>query len=174
MRIEDCYLVGQVRKAHGIKGEVKAYFDVDHLEEYLDMESVYLLKDDKLTPFFIEQFRTSGADHALLRFRGVFDRTQAESLYGMDMFLPLDTLPELDAGQFYYHEVIGYTVEDENLGTLGKVKDFYETPHQDLMVMLYQGIETLIPTNHQIVIEADQERKVVLTRLPEGFLDIYL
>ena len=174
MRVEDCYWVGEIRRPHGIKGEVKAYFDVDYLEEYIEMESVYLLTGQKLTPFFVAQFRAIGPNLAILAFRDIVSREMAESLSGSGMYLPTDQLPDLEDGQFYYHDVIGYQVSDQELGLLGEIRNIVEMPAQDVMVMDYEGSEILIPITENFVLSADHETKQVMTNLPEGLIDIYL
>ncbi|MFP4090787.1 MAG: ribosome maturation factor RimM, partial [Cyclobacteriaceae bacterium] len=77
-------------------------------------------------------------------------------------------------GQFYFHEIIGFRIEDELLGTLGSVKDVYEAGPQTLLAMDYQQQEVLIPLTDEIVTKVDKAQQTVYTRLPEGLLDIYL
>lgn len=174
MRVDDCYYLGSIGKAHGRKGEVKAYLDVDYIEEYKEMESVYALKGNKLTPFYIDEIRITGPNHAIVWFKDTTSREAAEALAGIELYLPLDCLPDLEAGQFFYHDVLGFTVQDEQLGVLGTVLRFEESSPYDLMVMGYKDAEVLIPVSYQIVFEADFESKKMLTRLPEGLLDVYL
>ncbi len=173
MLIDECYWVGEIRKAHGIKGEVKAYFDVDYLEEYIDMESVYILNGNKLTPFFVSKINPIGPNLAILTLRDVHTREDAEAIFGMEMYLPLDALPELEEGQFYYHDIIGFSVEDQNLGILGTVKEVQEMPASDLLIMHYKGADVMIPITDQIVLKADVPNGKVFTNLPEGLLEIY-
>lgn len=173
MLVDDCYWVGEIRKAHGLRGEVKAFFDVDYLEEYIEMESVYLLNGNKLTPFFISKFRPIGPNLAILSFRDITTREASEDIQGLGMYLPLDQLPDLKDGQFYYHDIIGYTVEDQKEGTLGTVKEIQEMPASDLLIMSYKGGNVLIPITDEIVLLADHSNKKVITNLPEGLLEIY-
>jgi 16S rRNA processing protein RimM len=173
MKLEDCFYLGVVRKAHGIQGEVKVYLDVDDITEYIDQESVYLLTEGKLTPFFIDNFRVIGSQQAVLKIRGIGDRTEAENLYGTEIYLPADELAPLSGSQFYYHEIIGFQVEDEVLGELGKVLRVDEMPAQDLVVMEWNGHEALIPITDEIILRADRERQVLISHLPEGLLEVY-
>lgn len=174
MRVEDCYWFGELSRPHGLDGEVKAHFDVDYIEEYHEMESVYLLTGKKLTPFFIDSIRFLPKNEALIRFRRVTNRDLAEPLSGAQMYLPLDSLPELEEGQFYYHDVPGYRIVDQNLGELGTVNRVLEMPKQDLIVMDYKEVEVLIPITDDIVGKANHELKVIETHLPEGLIEIYL
>jgi 16S rRNA processing protein RimM len=173
MLVEDCFLLGEVRRPHGILGEVKAFFDVDFIDDYEDLESVYLLIGGKLTPFFIEEFRYTSSNVVVLRFKGYFNRDQVEALSGSEMYLPLSDLPKLKDDQFYYHEVIGYQVVDATHGPLGHVRKITEMPGHDLIEMDYLGKEVLIPISRAIVLRADTATQTLHTALPEGLLEIY-
>lgn len=173
MKVEDCFYLGSVRKAHGIQGEVKVYLDVDDITEYKRQESVYLLKEGKLTPVFIEKFRAISDQQAVIKFRDLTNRNDAEALYGTEMYLPADLLPPLSGTQFYYHEIIGYTLVDETLGELGKVIRVDEMPAQDLVVFAWKGNEALVPITDEIILRADREKQHLISKLPDGLLDVY-
>jgi 16S rRNA processing protein RimM len=174
MQVEDCYLVGQVLKPHGIHGEVKVYFDVDDIEAYEDKESIYIRTGSKLTPFLIRTFRIISPNQAVVKFQNVDTRNDAELLSGMETYLPLSELPPLKEGQFYYHDIIGYQIVDLQLGPLGKISKVLEMPGNDLIEMAFKGKQVLIPINDAIVKKADSSTQTVTTELPEGLLDIYL
>lgn len=174
MRIEDCFLLGRVLKAHSLHGECKAYFDVDDIEDYEELESVYLLQGNQLTPFFVEYIRPQGPNLAIVKFRGVDGRNQADDLHGTEMYLPADQLPTLSDQQFYFHEIKGFTLVDDKLGPLGQVLRVDEFPAQAVIVMRWQGREVLIPVVSQFVGKIDREARTLQTHLPDGLVDIYM
>jgi 16S rRNA processing protein RimM len=57
---------------------------------------------------------------------------------------------------------------------LGVVKEIYELPAQDVLVMLYKGKDVMIPMTQEFVIRADKENKQMITNLPEGLVEMYL
>ncbi|MEM0999118.1 MAG: ribosome maturation factor RimM [Bacteroidota bacterium] len=173
MKIDDCYYVGVIRKTHGIYGEVRVYFDVDDIYEYQDMESTYLHQRGKLIPFFIDTIRIQGPGMALVRFRDITSRDNAEGLLGCELYLPLDLLPALEGDQFYYHEIVGYTVRDEVRGDLGPALRVEEMPGHDLLVIDWHGREALIPITRDFIHYADHENRRLIARIPEGLLEIY-
>ncbi|MGO8609895.1 ribosome maturation factor RimM, partial [Rhizobium johnstonii] len=75
---------------------------------------------------------------------------------------------------FYFHDVVGFTVMDEQLGELGTVETFYELPQQDVLSMRYQGQEVLIPVADELILHADQQARKLYVKLPEGLLEVYL
>lgn len=171
---EDCVEVGFIAKAHGIKGELKAVFDVYDLREYRKKKRFFLGKDDKpLLEYKLKQFAPIDK-FVLLAFEGIEDRDQAETLVGYTLFSPLAELPTLPEGRFYYFELIGFTVEDARYGTLGIIREFIELGAQELLSMEYQGRDVLIPTADHFLLRADKENKILYTALPEGLVELYL
>ncbi|MCB2407411.1 ribosome maturation factor RimM [Hymenobacter lucidus] len=177
MTIDDCYLLGSIGKTHGLKGFVVAFMDVENLDEYRGLKSVYLElpgKPGKLAPYGVDKLQPQPDNKALLKLTGIDTIEAAEPLRNAKLYRPLTELPELADDQFYFHDVIGYTVVDETLGELGTVETFYEMPKQDLMGMRYQGKEILVPVVDELISHADQAEKKLYVNLPEGLLDVYL
>ncbi|MDH5366600.1 MAG: ribosome maturation factor RimM [Cyclobacteriaceae bacterium] len=172
MNIDACFRLGHIIKKHGLKGEVSIHLDVDFPEDYKKMESVFVEINKQLVPFFIENFQIN-TNKAIVKFEDVNSIEDIKDLLGNDLYLPVESLPELDKGQFYYHEVIGYTIVDKIEGELGEITQVYEFPNQDLFGMDLKGKEMLIPINDEIVLEADHENRLVNVKLPEGLLDVY-
>lgn len=171
---DSCYELGFVEKSHGIEGGVVVKLDVDVPEEYTELESVFVEIRQKLVPFFIEHIRIGHKRSAVVKFEDVESRESAEELRGCKLFLPTDSLPPLEGNSFYYHEVVGYEVEDKTLGLLGPIASIYESPQQDLMAVTHKDCEILVPINDHIILSLDREAKRFQVDLPEGLVDIYL
>jgi 16S rRNA processing protein RimM len=175
--VDECYELGYVVRTHGLRGQVVAELDVDDVEEYLDLEEVFVERpvgSGKLFRFAVERLSPQAGSRVLLKLKNVLTVEDAEQFRGLKLFLPLEELPELEDDQFYFHDVIGFTVVDANLGKLGTVETFYELPEQDLLAMSYQGKEVLIPVVDELIQHADEDSKELHVTLPDGLLDIYL
>jgi 16S rRNA processing protein RimM len=173
MRIEDCFQVGYFAKTHGLQGALVMVLDVDDPAEYEELDSFFVAINGKLVPYFVESLQLQ-RDKAVVSLEDVDTLEKAHSLVGCALYLPLDNLPKLQEGQFYYHEIVGYQIVDKHQGKLGIVSAVYELPHQDLIAMQYKGKEVLIPINNDIVGPADHEAKEIAVNLPEGLVEIYL
>ncbi|MTI31379.1 ribosome maturation factor RimM [Xanthovirga aplysinae] len=173
MEKDACFELGYVLKTHGLNGSVSVFLDVDFPEEYENLESVFIEVNKKLIPFFVETIHIAKGK-ANIKFEDIDQIEKAEQLKGCKLFLPLELLPKLEEGQFYYHQVINYQVWDEQKGLLGKIQSIYEMPNQDLIAMDFQGKEALIPVSDEIIEKVDHEAKIMYVKLPEGLLDIYL
>jgi 16S rRNA processing protein RimM len=174
MNRDACFQLGYILKAHGTRGEVVAFFDVDFPEAYEDLESVFLLQKGELIPFFIESLNLQQKGRFIIGFEEVETIEQAEALKGTELYLPLTALPKLPENQFYFHDIIGYDIVDTEAGKLGTVREIFAMPTQDLIAMEYQGREVLIPIRDEIVLRADAANKELHVTLPDGLLDVYM
>lgn len=173
MDFESCYQLGYVLKTHGLKGELVIEIDADYPEEYSEMESVFVEINKKLVPFFIDHIQLNGSK-AIVKFEDISDLSQASKMKGTGIYLPLEVLPDLKDEGYYYHELIGFSVKDINLGSLGIISGFYSSGNQDLLAMNYKGKEVLIPLTDEVVTRVNKKAKTIETSLPDGLLDIYL
>lgn len=174
MTHDNCFLLGYIVRTHGIKGELQFYLDVDYPEDYEEMDSVLVDVKGELIPYFIEHLNILQQNKAIVRLEEIDTIEKAQALVGSSLYMPEDTLDELEEGQFYFHQIKGYTVVDTSKGVLGTVITVYTPNSQDLIAMDYQGNEVLIPIVEDIVLSADHEAKQVMVSLPEGLLEIYL
>lgn len=169
-----CFELGYIERSHGLDGSVLAVFDVDQPSRYRKIDAIFLEKSSQLIPFLIKGIKPTSGNRMVIRLDGINDDTQAQSLKGSTLFLPESALPSLKSGQFYFHELVGASVEDKNLGKLGVISSIYEYPQQTIIGMEWQGSEVLIPMHDAIIQKFDRQSKTVKTELPDGLLDVYL
>lgn len=174
MNKDNCFQLGHIAKVHGLHGEVGIVLDVDYPEDYEDLKHVFVEIKSRLVPLFLEHFVVSHSNKVLAKFEDYHTVEEASKLVGSDIYLPLTELPPLEEDQYYYHDLIGFEVVDQELGPIGEVKVVYDLETQDLLGVLHQGKEVLIPIQDQIVLKVDKAEKKVHCQLPTGLLDIYL
>jgi len=168
--------IGYIAKAHGLKGELKAKLNVYDIYEYAERKSFHLAKrgTENRSVHKITYFKVHKPTEAIIRLKGVGTRDAAEAMVGYTIWIQTSDLPELEEGRFYYFEVTGFEIEDKNLGRLGTIVRILDMPAQDIIVMNYQDKEVLIPMTDEFVFQADKEKRLIYTCLPEGLLELYL
>lgn len=173
MTKEECFYLGRVAKTHGIKGEVTIKLDADDPSAYLDLKYILLEINKVLTPFFVEKITPSG-DKFFVSIQDIHTVEAAAALTGKSVYLPLELLPKLSGKQFYYHEVKGFVVIDEEKGELGPINDVLEYPTQAILQVFKDKKEILIPILEHVIQNVDRKAKKLYIKAPEGLIDMYL
>jgi len=174
MRKEDCFYLGKIAKKFSFKGELLAYLDTDEPELYQDMESVFVEFNNNLVPYFIESSSLHKNDFLRIRFEDVDNEAEADKLLGCPLYLPLKMLPKLTGNKFYFHEVIGFEIEDKRLGVFGTIQLVNDSTAQPLFEVLNGEVEILIPMIDKFLVKIDRANKKVIMDLPEGLVEMYL
>ena len=173
MKKDDCYSLGKVTQPPGVKGEVKVWLDVDEPDYYAELDSVLLDMKGQLVPFFIDEITIRGKK-SIARFEGMKTWEDTQTIIGCDMYLPLSQLPQLEDDQYYYHEIIGYDILDnETKNVYGQVNSVVEGSGQDLLTMLIGESEVLIPVTDDIVVGVNKIEKQLFVDLPTGLIELY-
>lgn len=171
---EDCFFVGKIVKKYSFKGELLIKLDTDEPEMFENMDSVFIDLRNNLVPFFIESSQLHKSELLRIKFEDVDSDEDAEALLRSDLYLPLEFLPELGEDKFYFHEIIGFTVEDVNFGKVGIIKSVNDATAQALFEIDRDGIEILIPMHDAFIKKVDKKNKLILVETPEGLIDLYL
>ncbi|MGJ8665662.1 MAG: ribosome maturation factor RimM [Patiriisocius sp.] len=174
MQKEDCFFVGKVVKKYSFKGELLVKLDTDEPELFLEMESVFVEQHKNLIPFFIESSSLHKSTLLRVQFEDVYDEATADTLIGTELYLPLSFLPPLSGTNFYYHEVIGFTIMDVDFGNAGIISNVNDHTAQHLFVSILDGKELLIPISAEFIKEIDRENKIITMDLPSGLIELYL
>lgn len=174
MRKEDCFYLGKIAKKFSFKGEVLAYLDTDDPELYENMESVFVEFNNNLVPFFIESSSLHKNDFLRIRFEDVASEAEADKILGCPLYLPLKMLPKLTGNKFYFHEVIGFAIEDKRLGVFGIIQSVNDSTAQPLFEVLNGEVEILVPMIDKFLVKIDRANKKVVMDLPEGLVEMYL
>ncbi len=173
MDINDNYFyLGKITKLHSFEGKLVLYLDTDEPGKYADLSSVFVLEKGGLVPYFFEEFNLNG-NKAIVKFADI-DKEKAAKMVNLELYLPLEMLPPLTGNRFYYFEIKGFEVVDDQYGKVGFVNDVLEYPNQAVIQVFQDKKEVLIPISDDIIKELDRKNRRLYVSLPEGLLSVYL
>jgi len=174
MRKEDCFYLGKIVRKHSFKGEVVAKLDTDEPELYANLESIFVAFGSQLVPFFIEKSLLQKGNQLRLKLEDVSSEEDANKVLGGEIYLPIAFLPKLTGNKFYFHEIIGYNIEDVNHGTIGVITGVNDRTSQPLFEINANGTAIFIPMIDDFIVKVDRKQKTILVKTPEGLIDLYL
>lgn len=174
MQKKDCFYLGNIVKKFSFKGELLAKLDTDEPELYDDLDAVFVDLRGTMVPFFIESSQLHKSDLLRLKFEDIDTEADADALIKAELYLPLTALPKLSGNKFYFHEVIGFQIIDENFGPVGTIVSINDTTAQALFEIEHNGKEILIPINDEIITKVDREQRTITVKAPDGLIELYL
>jgi 16S rRNA processing protein RimM len=156
---EELLVLGKIVSVHGVKGEVKVYSFTDPIDNVLDYRHWTLRRDGEVKQ--VELARGRLQNRVLVaKIKGLDDREEARTYAGFEICVPLGQLPDLDDGEFYWHQLHGLKVITEQEQLLGTVDHLLETGANDVMVVKpcvgsLDDRERLLPYTEQCVLSID-------------------
>ena len=109
----------------------------------------------------------------LVRMEGIADRTAAEALRGVRLYVPRDALPATeDEDEFYYADLVGLTAELADGTEIGKVRAVFDFgAGESLELTGTGGKPLLVPFTREAVPVIDIAGGKVVVEPPPGLLD---
>ena len=170
-------VVGRVRRAHGIRGELvvemltdapDAIFASGHRLFVGTADGAPVPDGRSVTVRGARDFK----EGLLLQLEGLDDRTEAERWRERTFLVPLDELPEPAEDEVYYHDLIGMQVVLVGGEAVGEIVELFELPQGlYLDVKRPRGDTVLIPYAPEVVTQTDVDARVVTIDPPEGLLE---
>ena len=165
--------VGQIARAHGIKGEVTVAVRPDDPDVRFVPGTTLATEPPDRGPLTVAAIRWHSG-RLLVTFEGVRDRNGAEDLRGTVLVLDSAEIPAPDdPDEFYDHQLIGLGVVTAAGDAVGEVTDVLHHG-QDLLVVRRKpaaGTDALIPFVSAIVTDVDVAGGRLVIDPPPGLLD---
>jgi 16S rRNA processing protein RimM len=106
------------------------------------------------SPRHVEWSR-EGHPGLVVKLEGIDNRTLAELFRGRYLEVPEGEQRELEAGRFYYHQVVGLAVVTESGEAIGVIEEVLERPANDVWVSRKGTVEHLIPATRDALVSVD-------------------
>lgn len=173
MNLKDTYFLGKITRTHGLKGNVVLKLDTDQPEMYNELQGVFIEINGLLVPFFVENQQWTKDNSKIISFKNSSPQL-VEQVLNRDVYLPLSTLPPLTGKQFYYHEVIGFRIMEQDGSVCGKIKEINDQTAQHYFILDLEGKEIIIPIIKDWILTVERENQTIIMQLPDGLMDVFL
>lgn len=155
-------VVGRVTDVYGLKGWVKVKSFTQPETNLLCYGQCYFESKGHWQLLTIDDGKPHGKG-LIVKFAGFDDRTAAESLHGLKLSVKADVLPELDDGDYYWHQLEGldvYVAGSSDEQCLGRIDHLLETGSNDVLVVRpcegsIDKRERLLPYRPEVVLKVD-------------------
>ncbi|MCK4577030.1 16S rRNA processing protein RimM [candidate division WOR-3 bacterium] len=153
--------IGKIIKTHGLKGDVKAQILSDIPNRLKNISSIHLLKDGKTKKLTISYCQLS-EHHAIIKFGDISSISCAEKIIGSMLCIKEEELLSLPKNRFYIHNLIGLNVYDKSGNSIGKLKEVWKLPANDVFVVKANNRETLFPAVKEAIKNISLQRGEII------------
>ena len=168
-------VVGKLGSTYGIRGWLRIYSSTEYAESIFDYQPWFLKIKGQWQPTELESWKHH--NHELIaKLKNVNDRETAQSLANIEIGVDLSVFPQLEEGDYYWHDLIGCNVVNLEGYAMGTVTEMMETGSNDVFVVranskdAFGKQERLIPFLYeQVVKRVDLTTKVIEVDWDAGF-----
>ncbi len=177
-------IVGLIRKAQGIRGEVVIEPLTDKPDVVFasgsrvfagtssgDLAIVRDAKGEEETPTLTVSQSKPFKKGLIVQFEELKDRDSAELWRGRYLLAPFSELPPLREDEVYLHDLIGMTVVRTTGERIGSVTTFYELPQGIMLDVKTARESVIIPYRPEMVVKTDIDARTIVINDTLGFLD---
>ena len=177
MTAPDLTIVGRVRRAHGIHGELV-------VEPLTDVPDAVFAPGRRVfagtvagdpapdgRALVVEESRPFKGGW-IVAFASIADRNEAERWRERYLLAPRSELAPAADGEFYVHDLFGLSVVDAvTLVVVGEVTDVYELPQGIMLDVRRPTGSVLVPFRAGVVTEVDLAGRRIMISPPEGLIE---
>lgn len=164
--------LGKIAGVYGVRGWVKLHSLTRPATNLLKYRHWWIAKGEGFEAQLLDGKAHAGALIAQISGpdgQPIEDRDFAASLIGSEVQVERSAFPKLPKGQYYWVDLIGLQVVNEQDVALGEVTDMTSNGAQDVLVLKQGEVERLIPfVNGPIVKSVDlKSRRIVCDWQPD-------
>ena len=155
---------------HGLNGGLKLKLDNPQSQTLSEIERIFLQQGGAFNEYRL--LRTARAGRGvLLQLEGIDTIDAAQLLRGAAVMVAREDLPKLPAGEFYYYEIIGFTVVLEDGRKAGRLEETFSNGAQDVIVVRDGSSELLIPVTENTIRSIDYANRSLTVAAPPGLFE---
>ncbi|WP_028299415.1 ribosome maturation factor RimM [Oceanospirillum beijerinckii] len=132
---ENFVVLGKITSPFGLQGWVKVYSYTDPMDGLFQYKKWSLWRDGKPVGEFVLSKGQKHSKGLIARLKAVENRNQSEALAGTEIRISKDQLPDLEDGDYYWHQLEGLTVITIDGVNLGQVDYLIDTGANDVVVV---------------------------------------
>lgn len=183
-------VMGRIVAPYGVYGWLKVVPDTEAFDGLFDYETWWLGRENNWREYTVETAKVHN-DVLVVKLKGIDDRDAAFACKSLQVAVPRTQLPVPDENEYYWSDLIGVQVKNQQGIDFGAIVEVFETGANDVIVThkAFTDIEPapvdadkktpkstkphmherLIPFVDEVVLEVDTAAKTMLVDWDENF-----
>jgi|TARA_B110000444_G_scaffold236191_1_gene247877 16S rRNA processing protein RimM len=161
MSYDNHIIVGKILTTHGIKG----WFTIGSYTSNPEDIFKYNLKvvvDNKFTQLTVTEYNFM-PKKIIMKLENIDAIESCNKYMNLDLYTLIDELPEVESNEYYWHDLVGCTVFNENSVLLGVADSLFTSGDTDILVVKRDNSqkEILIPFLKSNIVSVKNSKIIV-------------
>lgn len=156
----DWVVVGRFGRAHGIKGFITVHSFTEPRDNILQYKDWHVRIANQWQPLKIVHLESTGKS-ILAHIEGYHEREQVTRLTNVDIAVRRNQLPPLKPGEYYWHELVGMQVINQQGQPFGTVIEILPTGAHDVLVVEGEKRHLIPYLPGQFVMNVDPSQQII-------------
>lgn len=161
-------IVGKLGKTNGIHGWLNLYSSTEPTDNILTYQPLYWMTTSGWQQINVDEIKPHGKNF-LIHLKGINTPEEAKKYTGKEIAILREQLPNLKQDEFYWTDLEGLTVINQNNTELGIIDHLLETHANDVMVVIGKKRHLIPFIRNQVVINIDLDAKTMHVNWDEDF-----
>ncbi len=150
--------IGKIYTTFGLKGDVKVYvYTEDDVFDSFQGKQVWIEDGSSSLKVKLKSAKLSKKKNFLVKLEGFDSVNKSKRIVGKKITVEENELPSVGKDEYYFYQVVGMEVYDEDEKYVGKIEDVIQTGSNDVFVVKSEkGDEVLIPSIKDYVLNLDK------------------
>lgn len=122
--------IAKIVGVHGVRGLIKVK---PYTTRPTDIVSYGKISNITGSREFNIEIKSTQKDIVIASIKDINNRNDAETLVGLELYVPRDALPQLNEEDFYIHDLLNLNVVDEQNKIIGSVKNIHNFGGGDVL-----------------------------------------
>lgn len=150
------YKCGHIMTTHGLKGDLKIK-SLSDFNRFSKGNRLYIFHNKEYVEVVVAKATPFG-NYMLVSFEDYLDINLVQKFHSDDVYVSeMDRKDELEDGEFYYSDLIGKEVVNQNQEARGIVVEIRELPQAEYLVVEYNDKKVLVPFIEKFVVSVDDK-----------------
>lgn len=162
---ENLVIMGRIVAPYGVYGWLKVLPDTETMDSLFAYDAWWIGKDSNWRKLDVVEAKIH-SDVLVVKLQGIDDRDAAFACKGKKVAVPREALPETAENEYYWSDLIGLSVKNQQDTAFGEISDVFETGANDVIVVSSkdgaESRERLIPFTAQTILDVNIEAKTML------------
>jgi 16S rRNA processing protein RimM len=163
----DLFVIGEIVKTRGLRGCIKVLSAVETQNILSELKLVYLEDTQGQRKCYSLRKLEKSGKFIFLELADIVDVDSARTLVGYKVLIPKNMLNDLPEGEYYWRDIIGLNVHDQDGKYLGRIESIFPTGGNDVYVCKGER-EILLPAIADVIVQINLDKNIMTVKLLEG------